>query len=243
MRKSHPPAYRQWLQHCPLSLALCLVFITSPGRSAPQSFTQIKPAIAAAKEGKKYLFFVLLKNLSEESETVAKIMAEDMVLSEKEFVIVRCKTSQSAHRAIFKDKFKLDPEKAPLAAVTDAEGGLVASASGTDASSYRALVQLARAKVGFEKDTAKIRKILAKMAKDDHIVDGPTGKEIANMGQDPLFLIKKRTWTFKNGKKMKAALLEAKGATGIFVGDDGVEVERSFNDLSEEDIALLKKTL
>ncbi len=211
--------------------------------AGPKSFSEIKPAIAAAKEGKQYLLFVLLKNLSEESDAVAKILAEDLVLSDEEFVVVRCKTSQSAHRSIFADKFKLDPEKAPMAAVTDAGGGLVASASGTDPSTYRTLIQLARAKAGFERDTAKIRKTMEKMAKDDHIVDGAVGKKITSMGQDPLFLIKKRTWTFKNGKTMKAGLLEAKGATGIFVGEDGIEVERSFNDLSAEDIALLQKTL
>ena len=130
-----------------------------------------------------------------------------------------------------------------MAAVTDAEGGLVASASGTDAATYRNLIKLARAKAGFEKDPAKIRKILEKVSSDELIIDGVVGKKIADMGEDPLYIIKKRIWTFKNGKTMKAALLEAKGATGIFVGEDGLEVARSFDDLSAEDIALLQKKL
>lgn len=234
--------------HRSISTALVglLTFIASFGGSAiaaPQSFTEIKPAIAAAKEGKQLLLFVLLKGLSEESEAVEKILAEDLVLSDKEFVVVRCKVNQSAHRGIFTEKFKLDPEKAPIAAVTDAEGGVLVSVSGTNPASYRAMIQVARAKSGLETNTDKNRKAIEKMGQDDSIVDGAIGKKIAAMGQDPLFLVKERTWTLKSGKTMKASLLEAKGATGVFVDDAGKEVELPFNSLSAEDIALLQKTL
>lgn len=222
---------------------LSLVLPVSNAVAAPQSFTKIAPAISAAKKGNQYLLFVLLKNLSKESEAVEKIIAEDLTLSAKEFIVVRCKMSQSAHRALFKDKFQLDPELAPMAAVSDATGGLVASASGSDATSYRTLIQLARAKAGFEMKADKIRKTLAKVAEDDHVTDGEVGKKIAAMGDEPLFLIKKRTWKFKNGKTLRAGLVEAKGETGVFVGEDGIEVERNFNDLSAEDIELLKKTI
>ena len=130
-----------------------------------------------------------------------------------------------------------------MAAVTNAEGGVLASASGTKASTYRTLTALARVKNGFETNLEKVRKILGKMAEDDKIVDGPIGKKIATLGRAPVFLIGKRTWTFKDGKTLKAGLVEAKGATGIFVGDDGKKIERNFNDLSPEDIAFLTKEL
>lgn len=235
--------HRKSLLPALVGLLACTVLFDYPVAAAPQSFTEIKPAIAAAKQGKQLLLFVLLKGLSEESEAVEKILAEDLVLSDKEFVVVRCKTNQSAHRGIFAEKFKLDPEKAPIAAVTDAEGGVLVSVSGTNPSSYRAMIQVARAKSGLETNSDKNRKAIEKMAQDDSIVDGAIGKKIAAMGQDPLFLIKERTWTLKNGKTLRAGLLEAKGATGVFVDDDGKEVELPFNSLSAEDIALLQKTL
>ena len=221
----------------------CAILVGEQALAAPKTFTEIPPAIAAAEKGKQLLLFVLLKNLSEESDAVEKILEEDMVLSEKEFVIVRCKSSQSAHRKMFADKFQLDPEKAPMAAVTDSEGGVMASASGTSASTYRTLIALARTKSGLETNLEKVRKTLGKMAEDDKIVDGPIGKKIATLGRAPVFLIGTRTWTFKDGKTLKAGLVEAKGPTGIFVGADGKKVERNFNDLSPEDIALLTKTL
>lgn len=224
-------------------LIACLAFCSSQVLAAPKSFTEIKPAIAAAKEGSQLLLFVMLKNLSEESEAVEKILDEDLDLSEKEFVIVRCKSSQSGHRAIFSGKFKLDPEKAPMAAVSNAEGSLIASASGTKASTYRTMIQLARAKGGLETDITKIRKTIAKMFEDDKVVEGEVGDKIADMGKEPDFLIRKRTWTFKDGKTLKAGLVEANGPTGIFVGSDGKRVVKNFNDLSAEDIAFLQKTL
>ena len=189
------------------------------------------------------MLFVMLKNLSEESEAVEKILEEDLDLSDKEFVIVRCKNSQSAHRAIFSGKFKLDPENAPIAAVSNAEGSLIASASGTKASTYRTMIQLARAKGGLETDITKIRKTIAKMFEDDKVVEGEVGDKIADMGKEPDFLIRSRTWTFKDGKTLKAGLVEANGPTGIFVGSDGKRVVKNFNDLSAADIALLQKTL
>ncbi|NOX99154.1 MAG: hypothetical protein GXP30_05395 [Verrucomicrobia bacterium] len=229
--------------HRSFCMLACLAFCSMQALAAPKSFTKIKPAIAAAKEGNQLLLFVMLKNLSEESEAVEKILDEDLDLSEKEFVIVRCKNSQSAHRAIFSGKFKLDPEKAPMAAVSNAEGGLIASASGIKASTYRTMIQLARAKGGLETDITKIRKTIAKMFEDDKVVEGEVGDKIADMGKEPDFLIRKRTWTFKDGKTLKAGLVSANGPTGVFVGSDGEEVVRNFNDLSPEDIAFLQKTL
>ncbi len=226
-----------------VGLLACFSVCNERAFGAPKTFTEIKPAIVAAKEGKQLLLFVMLKNLSEESEAVEKILDEDLVLSEKEFVVVRCKNSQSAHRAIFSGKFKLDPEKAPMAAVSNAEGNLIASASGTKASTYRTMIELARAKAGLETDVTKIRKTIAKMFEDDKVVEGEVGEKIAEMGKEPDFLIRSRTWTFKDGKTLKAGLVEANGPTGIFVGSDGKRVERNFNDLSPEDIALLQKTL
>lgn len=219
------------------------IFFGERALAAPETFTEIQPAIAAAKKGNQLLLFVLLKSLSKESDAVDKILKEDIILSEKEFVIVRCKVSQSAHRKIFKDKFKLDPEKAPMAAVANSEGGLLVSASGTSASTYRTLTAVARVKNGFETNLENVRKTMGKMAEDGKIVDGPVGEEIATLGRAPVFLIRKRTWTFKNGKTLKAGLLEAQGPTGVFVGEDGKKIVRNFNDLSPEDIAFLTKEL
>ncbi len=243
MKSSPSPDHRTLPRPTLVGLLACTALLAQAAVAAPQTFTEIKPAIAAAKEGRQLLLFVLLKSLSEESEAVEKILAEDLVLADGEFIVVRCKANQLAHRGIFAEKFKLDPEKAPIAAVTDSEGGVLVSASGTNPSSYRTMIQVARAKNGFETNSDKNRKAIEKMAGDDRIVDGPIGKKIAAMGTDPLFLIKPRTWTLKNGKTLKAGLLEAKGATGLFVDGDGKETELPFNSLSAEDIALLQKTL
>ena len=52
-----------------------------------------------------------------------------------------------------------------------------------------------------------------------------------------------RTWKFKNGETLLAALLEAKDAIGVFVTPKKQTVEHRFDSLSEADIDFLKQAL
>ncbi len=229
---------------CALALSLFLSMIAGRSVAAPHSVADIGEAIAFARENKRLIVFVLATSFSDEAKAVQAILDGELALTGDEFVVVQCNPASAAHRQLFEERLKLETTTLPIVAVTDAQGNLIESASGTGAEAYERLIQLARVKTGLEKDPDKIA--MLKIASDETGLineDGVVGMRKSDVADDRVALTKVRTWTSKDGSTLLAALLEAKDAIGVFVKPDRSTVELRFDSLSDPDIAFLKVAL
>ena len=212
--------------------------------AAPHKAADIAEAIAFAREHKRLILFVLGESFSHDAEAVRKIVDEELALTGDEFVIVHLKEGTAAHRQLFEERLKLDIKALPVAAVTDAVGNLIQSANGTEREDYTKLVQLARVKTGLEKDPEKIAALQIDSSETGYInEDGVFAMRKGDVSGGRVAITKVRTWKFKNGDTLLAALLEAKDAIGVFVTPEKQTVEHRFDGLSEADIDFLRQAL
>jgi hypothetical protein len=225
-------------------MLLSSLLILSPISAAPHKAGDIGDAIAFARENKRLILFVLGQSFSKEVEAVQAMLDEELALTGDEFVIVNLKQETAAHRQLFEERLKLETKVLPLAAVTDAVGNLIQSASGTEREDYTKLVALARVKTGLEKDPVKIAALKIDSSETGYInEDGVFAMRKRDVAGSRVAITEVRTWKFRNGSTLLAALLEAKDAIGVFLTPEGKTVEHRFDGLSEADIDFLKQAL
>ena len=220
------------------------LLVSNSASAAPHKANDIADAIAFAREHRRLILFVLGETFSEQTEAVQKMVDVELAVTGNEFVVVHLKTGTAAHRQLFEDRLKLDIKDLPVAAVTDAAGNLIQSTSGTEQEDYTELVAMARVKTGLEKNPEKIAALKIDSSETGYInEDGVFAMRKGDVAGSRVALTKVRTWKFKNGDTLVAALLEAKDAIGVFVTPEKKTVEHRFDALSEVDIDFLKQTL
>ena len=227
-----------------LTLLLSSLLTARSTWAAPHKVADIADAIAFARENKRLILFVLGESFSKDAEAVEAIVDEELALTGDEFVVVHLKQGTAAHRQLFEERLKLDIKTLPVAAVTDAVGNLIQSASGTEREEYTRLVALARVKTGLEKDPEKIAALEIDSDETGYInEDGVFAMRTSEVAGGRVAITKVRTWKFKNGETLLAALLEAKDAIGVFVTPESKTVEHRFDALSAADIDFLTQAL
>ncbi len=224
---------------------LFLVFLTTSldlASAATEIFTDPRLAIEAARKDDRLIIFFLATPFSKESKAVEETVLDQVSGLEKEFVIVRCDMESSSDRSLFGERFGKDLERAPMAVVSDSQGKEITGCYGIAPSLYRKMLIHSRIQGGFVKDKAEIKALREELIKDsdeEDLVKGIFGIKVSDLQREKLLLTKQRVWTYKDGSSFEAALLEGRGATGIFVEANGNEKEVSFVDLSEESIRFL----
>lgn len=210
----------------------------------PRVFTDPAEGVAHGREGSRLILFLLLESFAPESEGILKGVTDELSTRGDEFAIVRCRPENAEHRRLFQDRFRQDPATLPVAVVASPDGTVVAGAHGREPGAYRLLIRAARVQAGLEKDAKAVAAIRAELAGDGDTAEGGIfGIRREEVMTERVPLIDLREWTFQDGARLKAALIEAKGATGIFRKGDGTEIERPFNDLSPADKAFLTERL
>ncbi len=229
---------------------LFLAGVSSPGLRAedPKVFQDLAEGVAHAREGDRLLLFLLVENFAPESDAILEAVNEELATRGNEFAIVRCRYESADHRKLFEERFKQDPSKMPLGVIATSGGEVVIGTNGKSPEAYRILIKAARVQGGKEKDPEKIASIEAEIAREledggEMLGDSIFGLRKKDVGPTMVLLSDYRTWIFENGATLDAALLEAKGATGIFVKRDGSKQEVNFNDLSAGDKAFLTNLL
>ena len=243
----HLPLSPRGLRCAFLGLALGLAIQGTPETvraEDPKVFMELGEGVAYAKEGDRLLLFLLVENFAKESDAILAEVNRELATRGKEFAIVRCRDESADHRALFKDRFKQDPSKMPLGVIATAEGEVVIGTNGKEPEAYRMMIRAARIQSGKEKDPEKIAAIEAEIAGGDEMITNTIfGLKKRDIAEKKVLLSEYRNWLFMNGATMNAALLEAKGATGVFVMKNGTQREINFNDLSPGDKAYLTKLL
>lgn len=210
----------------------------------PRVFKELGQGVSYAKDGDRLLLFLLVENFAEESDAILEEVNRELADRGKEFAIVRCRNESADHRALFKDRFKQDPNKMPLGVIATAGGEVVIGTNGKEPEAYRIMIRAARIQSGKEKDPEKIAAIEAEIAGGDELITNTIfGLKKRDIAEKKVLLSEYRNWLFENGATMNAALLEAKGATGVFVTRKGNRREVNFNDLSPGDKAFLTDLL
>lgn len=214
----------------------------------PKVFGELGEGIAHAREGDRLLLFLLVENFAPESDDILEAVNEELAGRGHEFAIVRCRHESLDHRKLFEERFEQDPDKMPLGVIATTGGEVVTGTNGKAPEAYRIMIKAARIQGGKEKDPAVIASIEEEIAKeledgDEMLGDTIFGLKKKDVGPKMLLLSEYRTWTFKNGATLEAALLEAKDTIGVFVKRDGSKQEANFNDLSAGDIAFLTNLL
>ncbi len=228
-----------------IALGLNLTTATSlRAQGEPRVFSDLAEGVAYAREGDRLLLFLLVENFAEESDAILEAINAELSDRGHEFAIVRCRTESADHRRLFEERFKQDPSKMPLGVIATPDGEVVIGTDGKSPEAYRLMISAARIQGGLEKDPEKIAAIEAEIADgDEAITDSIFGLRKKDVAGKMVLLTEYRTWIFNNGATLEAALLEAKGATGIFVQPDGTRKEVNFNDLSAGDKAFLTRLL
>lgn len=210
----------------------------------PKVFHDLAEGVASAREGERLLLFLLVENFAPESDAILEAIHEELATRGDEFVIVRCRHESADHRKLFEERFLQNPDKMPLGVIATASGEVIIGTNGKSPEVYRLLIRAARVRGGKEKDPEKIAAIEEEIEEsDERIGDSIFGLKKKDLGPKMVLLTDYRTWTFKNGATLEAALLEAKDTIGVFVERDGSRTEANFNDLSPADIAFLTELL
>ncbi|NNE92559.1 MAG: hypothetical protein HKN23_13010 [Verrucomicrobiales bacterium] len=223
-----------------------LLLTTNAFADGPQNFSDPRQAIEAAKQDKKLIVFLLSDSFSREGKAVEEAVNDQLKNHGNEFVIVRCSAGSQAHRTMFSERFKKDVSRAPVAVVSNADGTEVTGCYGVKPRIYRKMLTHARIKAGFVKDQQKIielREEILEGEDEELLVKSIFGIKKGDLRGKKVTMTPSRVWTYKNGKKFTAALLEGRGELGIFVGENGGTMEVKFNDLSEVDTEYLKTVL
>ena len=230
--------------------ASLMAALPSPSLRAedPKVFSDLAEGVAHAREGGRLLLFLLVENFAPESDAILEAVNSELATRGAEFAIVRCRYESADHRKLFEERFKQDPSKMPLGVVATAEGEVVIGTNGKSPEAYRIMIKASRIQGGIEKDPDKIASIEAEIAQeledgDEMLGDSIFGLKKKDVGPTMVLLSEYRTWSFKNGATLDAALLEAKDTIGVFVKRDGSKTEAKFNDLSAGNIAFLTRLL
>jgi hypothetical protein len=156
-------------------------------------------------------------------------------------VIVQGSTASADDRALFSGRFGQDPALAPLAVIADADGNLIAAPEGNSREHYQAMIESARYKAGFVKPEEP--KVAGE--KEPERVGGEIiAMKTEDINEEKLLMTPYRPWLLADGTSFRAALLEAKGAKGIFVLEENKKrVELEFTKLSPSDLAFLTTVL
>lgn len=214
--------------------------------AAPRVFAEPAEGVAHAREGakRKLILFLLVENFAPESEAILRSVNEELVSRGGEFAIVRCRHESADHRRLFQERFQRDPAKMPLAVVATVEGQVVTGTQGKSPEAYRLMLRAARVQSGVETDPGKVAEIRKEIATvDPEVISEVFGIKKGDFDPEMVALTEERAWKLQDGSTLRAALLEAKGATGIFVKPDGSKLELDFNRLSAADVAYLGKKL
>lgn len=212
----------------------------------PRVFAEPTEGVSHAREGEKrrLILFLLVENFAPESEAILKAVNEELDSRGGEFAIVRCRQESADHRRLFQERFQQDPAKMPLGVVATADGQVVTGTNGKSPDAYRLMLRAARVQGGIETDPGKIAAIRKEIATGDpEVVSEVFGIKKGDFEPEMVALTEERSWTLRDGTTLRAALLEARGATGIFVKPDGSKVELEFERLGAADVAYLGKKL
>jgi hypothetical protein len=237
------PAFHRFIAIAALAMMLSGSTLLR-AEEAPRIFSDLQEGVTYAREGNRLLLFLLVENFAEESEAILEAVNDELSTRGHEFAIVRCRTESADHRKLFEERFQQDPSKMPLGVIATADGKVVIGTNGKSPEGYRLMISAARVQGGLEKDPEKIAAIEAEIADgDESITNSIFGLRKKDVAEKMILLTESRTWTFANGSTIEAALLEAKGATGIFVLPDGSQKELNFNDFSDDEKAFLGRLL
>ncbi|MEM9281147.1 MAG: hypothetical protein AAGA96_04925 [Verrucomicrobiota bacterium] len=241
----HSPSPRSLGKPWTIGLTIIAVFLCPRLSNAeePRVFIELGKGISYAKEGNRLVLFLLVESFADETDAIVEAINQELIQRGNEFVIIRCQNESADHRTLFEDRFKQDPDKMPLGVVATSAGDVVIGTNGKSPDAYRIMIQAARIQSGLEKDPDKIASLQAAIASDEDAASTVFGLKRSDVEVKKELLTDYRDWNFQNGTVVNAALLEAKGQTGIFVTTDGKEQELNFNDLSPEDITFLQSIL
>ncbi|MDF1850898.1 MAG: hypothetical protein P1U85_08705 [Verrucomicrobiales bacterium] len=227
------------------TLSLLLILFLFPGgflSAAPEIYSDPRSGIEAAKNGNQLIIFLLVDGFSKEGKAIEEAVLDEIAEFEKEYVVVRCDARSSEDQALFKTRFGKDLSKSPMAVVSDSAGKEITGCYGVSPVLYRKMLIHSRIKGGFVKDKEAIKQLRERLvadAEEEDLVKGIFGIKISDLKGEKILMTAQRTWTYKNGDTFRAALLEGRGKTGIFVEESGAEREVSFVDLSDPDLQFL----
>lgn len=216
-----------------LSVCLAALFATSASFAAPEVFDDYRQAITKAKESGKLIAWILARSPDQAGDRVKQWVREELILNEKQVVIAHCKPVDSATVKLFSARFGQDTSKMPLLVVTDAEGKVIAAANGTEQEPYKKAIQEALAQAGISNT------VTVKTNKEAEMLREAFGQ--TESGE--VTMTNPRTWTFKNGALVDAALLRATGDKGTLIKKNGEKFDINFADLAPTDIAFLTQVL
>ena len=227
----------------PRLLPLALSFIASALTTSPIStraedpreFIELGKGVEHAKEGKRLVLFLLVQTFADETDAILKAINEELAGKGHEFVIVRCQNESAEHRKLFKERFKQDPDKMPLGVVTKSSGEIVTGTNGKSPEAYRIMILASRIQAGYETDSSKIAALNDAIMTDEEAASTVFGIKRSDIEVTKQLITKYRDWRFRDGRILKAALLEANGPKGTFILVDGKEVEVDFDSLSDAD--------
>ena len=215
----------------------------NPAFAAPESYSDPRMAIEAArKDGKKLIIFLLVDSFSKKGKAVEEAVLDQIKDRDGEFIIARCSAGSQVHRKMFTERFKKDVSRAPVAVVSNSKGEEVTGCYGVKPTIYRKMLTMARIKAGFVKDKKEVlalKQAILEGEDEQLLVDSIFGITLGDLKGNKVAMSGMRTWTMKNGSKFTAALLEGRGEIGIFTGETGEQMEVKFADLTDEDIEFL----
>tara|TARA_R110000850_G_scaffold66959_6_gene148597 strand:- start:6296 stop:7024 length:729 start_codon:yes stop_codon:yes gene_type:complete len=216
-------------------IASSLLLAPSARAEDPKVFIELGKGVSHARDGKRLVLFLLVENFAKESESILEAINQELSGKGHEFTIVRCRNESADHRKLFEDRFKQDPDKMPLGVIASPAGEVVIGTNGKSPDAYRIMIQAGRIQAGFETDPDKIAALRNAIENDEDAANSVFGLKRSDIEVTRHLITEYRDWKFANGTTLKAALLEAKGATGVFITMEGKERELDFNSLSDAD--------